>query len=298
MSATPDLLSVALKLRPLSLAPAAGGQPRWWGRAAHSLLLQIIAAADPALAESLHSESALRPFSVSTLLGRFPHGELDLAGVYTLRLTALSAPVAAALLQAIHHGPLAPGGRIELDYLPFEVLAAARDPSDSPWAATSAYTSLGAPWLLARQTAPRRLALQFTSPTSFKTSGKFTPFPLPELVFGSLLERWNAFAPIQFPAEARRYAQECLGVARFHLDTRSAPSKGLGLRIGFIGQASFTSLNYDRYWMAVIAALADFALFSGVGAGISFGLGQCRRVEERNSPIQGGETSAPPPAEN
>ena len=53
-----------------------------------------------------------------------------------------------------------------------------------------------------------------------------------------------------------------------------------GLRVGFTGQATFTSLNYDHYWMSVCAALADFALFAGVGAGTSMGLGQCKAVSD------------------
>jgi CRISPR-associated endoribonuclease Cas6 len=109
---------------------------------------------------------------------------------------------------------------------------------------------------------------------------------LPELVFNSLLERWNAFAPIAFPPETRRYAAECLAIGRYHLSSRVVPTKSVGKRIGAVGFVTYTSLNFDRYWMSVIAVLSHFALFAGVGAGTTMGLGQCRPLEEENIPTQ------------
>jgi CRISPR-associated endoribonuclease Cas6 len=132
------------------------------------------------------------------------------------------------------------------------------------------------------------LSLLFTSPTCFRSGGKQVPVPLPELVFGSLLERWNAFAPIVFPPETRRYAAECLALSRYDLTTRPAPSKGGGMRVGAIGQATYTSINFDRYWMSVIGTLAAFALFSGVGAATTNGMGQCRSL----GPEEGGPANS------
>jgi CRISPR-associated endoribonuclease Cas6 len=103
------------------------------------------------------------------------------------------------------------------------------------------------------------------------------PIPLPELVFGSLLEKWNTFAPIAFPPETRRYAAECLAVSRYKLESRSVGVKGQALRMGGIGRVTYTTLNYDRYWMSLVQVLAEFALFASVGAGTTMGLGQGRK---------------------
>ncbi len=283
-----DLLSLTLSLRPLPSDSAAA--PRWWGRAAHALLLQTAAHYNPTLAEALHESpsgqapQAARPFTASTLYGRFNKGALDPQAAYTLRLTALTADLTAVLLQAAQDGPLAPGQVVELDRLPFQVTGARprrmlpeEDSGHAPDA--TSYQELSAPLLLARRPAPRRLTLRFTSPTTFKSGGKHLPIPLPELVFGSLLERWNAFAPLAFPPEARRYAAECLAVSRYRLSSRSLPTKDGGLRFGAQGEVTYTSLNYDRYWMSVIGVLAEFARFAGVGAGTAAGMGQCRLVE-------------------
>jgi len=287
----PELISLVLSLQPLRIPQEAASLPRWWGRAAHALLLEVAGAQDPDLAAALHepgapgSGSLIRPFTASTLIGRFP---LQREQTYTLRFTGFCAQVSRALWEAAQTGGrLAPGAEIELDYTRFGVAAAdwgeslpgEESQKATPWAANDTYQSLGAPFLLAAQTPARRLAFQFTSPTTFKSGGKHQPLPLPELVFGSLLERWNACAPVTLPPEVRRYAAECLAVSQYDLETRPVPQKDGGLRVGAVGRITYTAVNYDRYWMSALSALAAFALYGGVGAGAAQGLGQCRAVE-------------------
>lgn len=288
-----DLLSLVISLAPLQAQPPETPLPRWWGRAAHALLLNTVRRYDEKLAQTLHEEQGPRPFTASTLMGRFPAGSLDPGRSYTLRLTAIQPELVEILLRAaMPGGPLSVGATIELDYHPFRILALQPNPqsalpdAQSPWSALVSYQALSAPYLLAKVAPPRRISLQFTSPTSFKSGGMHLPLPLPELVFNSLLERWNAYAPVVFPPEARRYAAECLAVSRFKLSSRATPVKSGGMRLGAVGEVAYISLNYDRYWMSLMTVLAEFALFSGVGAGVSMGLGQCRRVAD-----------APPPAE-
>lgn len=48
--------------------------------------------------------------------------------------------------------------------------------------------------------------------------------------------------------------------------------------MGAVGSVTFASVSYDRYWMSVLATLAEFALFCGLGAGTAQGLGQVRRI--------------------
>jgi CRISPR-associated endoribonuclease Cas6 len=295
-----DLISLVLHLRP-SRAPAPETLlPPWWGRAAHALLLEVVRQVDDPLANDLHmntqaeANNLVRPFTVSSLTGRFVQGVLDPAEIYSLRLTAFRPDVAELLATAACSGVLRPGRTVELDYIPFEVVSVqpalpgsqevsqGKQSSEAVpvpargWAAFSTYQELSAPFLLAKQPAPRRVSLQFNSPTTFKSGGRHVPIPTPELVFGSLLERWNAYAPISFPAEVKRYASECLAVSKYVLETRPVPMKSGGLRVGAVGRISYATLNYDRYWMSVIATLAAFSLYAGVGAGTSTGLGQTR----------------------
>lgn len=273
-----DLLSLVLVLEPAVAHDPGKALPRWWGRAAHALLLDILSQSDPGLSESLHSQSGIRQFTTSSLLGRFPNRGFDRDQPYALRMTAMENTVAGILLKAAQDGPLSPGSTLELDYFPFQVKKVFWRSDDHPWAGIGTYDELSATTLLAQEKPPKRLTLQFTSPTAFKSSGMHLPVPLPGLVFGSLLERWNAFAPLAFPEEARQYAAECLAISRYKLSTRAVALKAGGLRVGAVGKISYTSLNYDRYWMSIMATLAEFALFSGTGVGTTMGMGQCKKM--------------------
>lgn len=272
-----DLFELILHLRPLPAPDPTALIPDWWGRAAHHLLLSVVSQSAPALADELHSGNGPRPFSTSSLFGRFPHGALDPQTPYRLRLTSLTAELSSLLFQAALDGPLSPGSVVELDRHEFEVLSVSGDEADQAPVAPLSYADLSARHLLAKQPAPRRIGFRLLSPTTFKSGGRHLPIPLPDLAFGSLLERWNAFAPVDFPPELRRYAAECLAVGRYKLHTRAVPWKSGALRVGALGEVTYVTLNYDRYWMSLLAALADFAAFAGLGAGVSTGLGQCRR---------------------
>lgn len=279
-----SLLSLVLTLRPR--APAS--LPSALGRAAHAALLRAIDRVDPDLAQRLHDDSAPRPFTCSSLMGSRQDKTVVPDVVYTLRYTALTAELA-ELLPTLFQSAIRdtqsevsdPQPEIELDGVLFVVEAATCDSQQQPWAARTTYEELSAPWLLARQKPASRLTLRLASPTAFKSGGRAQPFPLPDLVFGSLLDRWNAYAPVALPEETRRYAAECVAVSRFHLGTRAAPFKSEGVvKFGALGDATYAALNRDRYWLSVINLLADFAIFAGIGAGTAMGMGQARRMAD------------------
>jgi len=273
-----DLLSLVLSLRPLEASPARAEFPRWWGRASQAALLDVVRQANPSLAEALHAENSLRPYTASTLMGKFDHaGGAPLPGeTYTLRWTALTGELAALLRD---FAAAAPASLLDLDRIPFRV-ETAHFGGEQAWAASDTYAALGDRFLPGVDI-PRRVSFQFASPVVFKSGGVSQPLPVPALVFNSLLEKWNAFAPVAFLPELRRYAEECLAVSRFDLESRPAPLKDGGLRIGAVGWVTFTATHFDRFWLGQIHTLAAFALFAGLGSGVTQGLGQCRvRIED------------------
>jgi len=279
MSESIDLLSVVLTLRPLQAQMAVPPL----GRASHALLLNAVQWADAALAQQVHAGSESRPFTASGLIGVSRAIGLRLDRTYTLRFTALTAPVAQALLAAIKAdaSPVHVGAEVRLADANFRIEAidpGAATEHPHPWAAMTRYEDLSAPWLLGRVAPTKHVTLHFASATAFKSSGRHVPVPLPAWVFGSLLDKWNAFAPVAFPPELRRYAEECLALSMYQLRTRGVPVKEGGLRVGAVGTARYVATNYDRYWLSLINVLADFAIFAGVGAGTTMGLGQCRKT--------------------
>ena len=146
------------------------------------------------------------------------------------------------------------------------------------------YQQLAESYLLPGRQVPRQLEIEFLSPTGFKKDGALEQlFPEPALFFGSLLRRWNEFAPMALPDEVLRYARECLIVSAYSLRTTRVRLTDQISLSGALGWARYRSLNFDRYWMSLIEALAVFSRFSGAGAKLSMGFGQCRLAAPRHS---------------
>ena len=257
-------------------APAGAVLPAALGRAAQALLLDVIHQNDPALAQSIHSGDGPRPYTVSNLvMGRRKAGSVYLQAGQEgwLRFTGLTGPVSRQLQALAARPPQV----VALDSQEFLVTGAALDPAEHAWAGQTSYQDLAAPYLLGgKERLSHKVELLFTSPTTFKRSGRYVPLPAPELVFGSLLDRWQHFAPIALHPDMRRFAAETVALRRYRLRTRGAPQKQGGMRIGFTGRATFTALNRDRYWLNMLHLLAAYAFYCGVGAGTGAGLGQVR----------------------
>jgi CRISPR-associated endoribonuclease Cas6 len=115
---------------------------------------------------------------------------------------------------------------------------ATTDPVEHPWAGQAAYADLVQRCTLRGGPAPRAVTLRFSSPTLFRNDGRDQPLPAPELVFGGLLRKWNAFAPIALPEEALRYAAECVALGRFALHSRliSFEAADKGAHVGCVGE--------------------------------------------------------------
>jgi CRISPR-associated endoribonuclease Cas6 len=259
-----DLLSLELVMHPSENQPVEERPlPRWWGEATHRLAIQVIASGNESLAKKLESSAGLKPFTTSNLRGPFKNGKLDPGAAYKIRFTALEREVAEIFISADKEGILRPGSEIELDYLRFQIREQNRPDNGLAGTTYQALTNS----LFAPQPAPRRLTLMFVSPTLFKWEKRQTPFPMPDLVFGSLLDHWNASdsIPTVLPEEVRTYARECVRLGRFDLHSRGLRLYGDVMR-GFVGRVSFYAYTYDRYWMGILAMLAQFASYAGVGA--------------------------------
>lgn len=276
-------MSLAALTLYLSLQPAAEyppETPEWWGRGSQAALLKELHLYSARLAEELHDgASGLRPYTATSLLGFSKRRGLEPGRIYRLRWTSLRQDLSQALAWLVEQGGFRTGSVIHLDDFNFTIQQVELE--------RQTYEDLSASYLLAKIPPERQLRLRFTSPTVFKTAGRHLPLPLPELVFGSLLERWNSFAPVTFPDELKRFISERLLVSRYKISSQVAPVKAGGLRIGAVGEMVYTSANYDRYWLSLLHTLAAYARYAGVGAGTTQGLGQCEAAG-----ASGGETAS------
>jgi CRISPR-associated endoribonuclease Cas6 len=247
-----ELLRIEVPLAPLA-APA----PRaaLLGRGAHALLLRLMATVDPALATALHDALAPKAISAAVL----PAADERVV----LCFSALTAAVADALRAAVARLP----SEIALGPSTWRV-------AGQPAEHGTTYAALTERLLFARR-APAEVQLRFVTPTTFRSEGRAIPLPLPGLVFGSLAERWNAYAPAGVPAELRSVVEQQVVVARYRLQTAAVSLAG-GTHIGFTGTCSYRVVPPDPYWARVCWLLGVYAAWAGVGAKTALGLGQAR----------------------
>jgi CRISPR-associated endoribonuclease Cas6 len=273
------LLSWVLKLQPDEPVTA----PTNLGRAIHAWFLARVKAADPALAGELHSGQGQRPFTLSNLweLGRVrgPEATLSPERTYSLRATSFSPRLSALLTEAVL--PDLPQ-RLELAGASLRIVGSTTDAAEQPWAGEATFEGLVQRYTLASHL-PRTVGLRFASPTAFRVTGKKqpVPVPLPQLVFGGLLDKWNAFSPIEVHPDVRRFADECLVISSYRLQTRRVTFGERGVVPGFVGACRYYVEVPDRYWMGLIQLLAGFSLYAGVGLRTTMGLGQAQREEPR-----------------
>ncbi len=216
------------------------------GRSIHALCFRWLAAADSALAAELHQQNHL-PITLAI--------QPSLRQPTYLRIGLLQKERLAPILWGISQDF---GGEITLTDIPCRL---------GKWVEirhTSSFEALS-------QVPPLQIIeLQFLSPTSFKQGQRIQPFPLPELVFGSLLRRWNAFAPValQFPN------LEWQGLTcAYELKTQVLHLKG-GAEIGTTGWVRYEFP--DSFQAKIATTLAHFARFAGVGRKTGMGMGQVR----------------------
>ncbi len=266
------LTSLVIKLQ----ATAGATLPATLGRAGQALLLDLIRQRDPGLTETLHQNEGPKPYTVSNLvLGQRQDGSLRVQAGQEgwLRFTGLDKAISRHLYVLAANPP----DSIELTGRRLRVTGATLDPAEHAWAGQISYQELVTQfWANGRANSAATIGLEFASPTTFKSKGRYVPLPLPELVFGSLLSRWETFAPIDLNLPVRDLAEEAVVLSRYELSTCGLPYKQGGIQIGFTGQVTFSILDHDPHWLKMLHLLAAFAFYSGVGYQTTAGLGQVR----------------------
>lgn len=267
------LASFVIYLRPRTLAPV--GQTL--GRSLHALLLRLISEVDPDLATALHAEAKVKPFTVSMLQGRLAVRDgRQLASPeerYRVRYTVLSDPIFSALSNILL-GKLMVREPVRLDGSLFDIEDIVVRPEQAEgWARLDDFEGV---W--ARAGDGERIMLEFVSPTTFRTGDVNLLFPMPVSVFGGLLRKWQAFSAIPLPEELEAAIAERVVVERYRLDTRVVFYDKHQYN-GFVGTCQFRVLSSERPVVHALNALADLALFTGIGQKTTQGLGQSRRVD-------------------
>jgi len=211
--------------------------------------LKWLGSADAVIAEQLHQQDSL-PITLAIKFSSSQQMQLRIA----LLRRELLAPLLWGLSEDL-------GGEITLTGIPckvgksVEILRA------------SSFEKLA-------QVPPEQVVeLHFLSPTSFKQGKDVQPFLLPELVFSSLLRRWNALAPkhLQFPVVEWKGLTSAYELKTYALKMEA------GSEIGTQGWVRYRFPDIDQAKIATV--LAHFAFFAGVGRKTAMGMGQVRLSE-------------------
>ncbi|HEY9631236.1 MAG TPA: CRISPR-associated endoribonuclease Cas6 [Coleofasciculaceae cyanobacterium] len=242
--------------------------PASCNRAIHAQVLDWFRQGNPAVSETIHS-SQESPLSLSGLMSQHQRVQVRAGDNLYFRVGLLNGSLIEPLLSGLEKSKDAP---FYLAKFPFRLRSINMLPGTDPWVGSSDYVLL-----TETATTLATLTLKFLTPTSFKANSgqEIQPFPLPELVFGSLYRRWNAFAPeeLKFPK-----IQWHGLITDYDLKTQKLGVKNLA-QVGVVGWVRYRFPDPEQARIARI--LAEFAFFSGVGRKTAMGMGQVVLDEQK-----------------
>ena len=276
-----ELLSLVVRLHAAHVAADIAAR----GDLLHAWFLRKSQQYNATIGQQLHDHSsAVKPFTVSLLYSdETRSGDVEAVGAAAsswFRITSLSPPVVAVLRWLAHTPP----GSVMLGSYELEVAGTTLDAALHSWAACGSYAEI-ADAMYRPFAGP--VTLDFTTPTSFANDRETILFPLPRAVFGGLIRKWNAYAPLPLAPgladkllDAIRVCGHEIWSERVHYakgDPGPGARKKLHPRLGFVGRCTFTVDGRAREAVGDVArGLAAFAFFAGIGAKTGMGMGQAR----------------------
>jgi CRISPR-associated endoribonuclease Cas6 len=269
----------SLILNLLPLAPIPPGYLT--GRHLHALFLTLVSSVDPKLGDYLHDAAADKAFTLSPLQTKkcpfkkhhslkWEHAEP--ISEHTLcwwRISLLDDTLFSKLTHLwLNINPSKPWHLGPADLLIANILGTPQ--LDQPWANACTYSQL---YAQASET-NRLIAFSFATPTAFR-QGKFdSVIPTRESVFNSLLSRWNKYSGIEIPQSI----QDALFASFVNIKTEVVNNYHSSF-IGIVGEVSYRIMgDVEPLVIKQINALADFALYCGIGRKTPMGMGMTRRI--------------------
>ena len=269
--------SLVLNLLPASPIPAS----HLSGRHLHALFLDLVRSQDPNLSTALHKQTADKAFTLSALQSSTLQTQRrDLVLQYQHeRAIAAATPcwwrislLDDSLFSKLAHlwlnlSPKQPWHLGAAELRVTSILGTAQP--GQPWAGFSSYAQL----YEQASEGDRQIKFQFCTPTTFRQTKYDSALPTKELVFQSLLRRWNQYSEIPFPETSI----EAIFPSYFDIRTEIMIDSRSKL-IGCVGDVTFQILGgVEAQTIRQINTLADFAMYAGVGRKTPMGMGMVRR---------------------
>ena len=121
------------------------------------------------------------------------------------------------------------------------------------------------------------ITFDFLTPTTFHRGNKDYPFPLPELIFGSLSRKWqDTSMPMNIDPDMMREISWNVKPLKWHGHSiRGYIAKNQGIT-GFVGSYTYSLEEIQRDLRCIFLILAQYAEFAGVGRLTAQGFGRTR----------------------
>lgn len=226
-----------------------------YGPALQAEFLKQVCCIDPELFEQIHSNSKLRPYTISPPLEKNEQ-------LYW-KITALNQQMSKVL------------DKVSFDkiILEKESIHLAVRPIMSEFIT---YTDLYNIYFLETKDLDKRLDFKFLTPTSFRKSNTnvYLPLPIPSYIFQSLINKWSefsSFGEVKYPGELE-FIDNSIFIAEHNIKTRLFYIDK-GKITGFIGTLSIRT-NNDEQLLKLISMLSHYSTYCGIGIKTSMGMGQ------------------------
>ncbi|WP_421658920.1 CRISPR-associated endoribonuclease Cas6 [Leptothermofonsia sp. ETS-13] len=274
--------SLVLNLQPRSPIP-----PGYLtGKHLHALFLTLVSSVDRTLGDHLHEQKTEKAFTLSPLqvYGRvdeyhpinsflqWEHTQIIPAGTPCWwRISLLDDALFGHLAPLwLNLNPDHPWHLGPADLVITSILGTPQ--STQPWANFSSYPQL----YDQASNETRQITFIFATPATFRQGKYDSALPTRECVFNSLINRWNRYSSIPFPETS----VESLFPSFFDIQTELVNHPD-GKWAGCVGTISYHILgSVSPDTIRQINALADFALYSGIGRKTPMGMGMVRRLNK------------------
>ncbi len=242
----------------------------------HSAWFGALAQGSSEIVDRMHDQQ-VKPFTISPLMGL----TADQKGVCAFsagqrawfRVTILADELSESLAQ--WSDTLKTGATINMKDTLWQVDRVALGSDEHLWAGRMTYENLIQ--VVQGSRVKGRWTLEFATPMTLNGSRFPCPFPQPESLVRSWLERWQVFAPFFLTDELPSQAREYLCVEEYRLHTETIRMHGIRLP-GCVGRITLRDRGMSGAMRQTLALLVEFSFFCGSGYKTTQGLGQTRVV--------------------
>ncbi len=164
----------------------------------------------------------------------------------------------------------------------FAVGAPRTERAQHSWAGTSDAAELTNRWFHTERHPDKRITLQFASPTAYRQIHRTILVPNPAGIFAGYLKAWNAYCAPRLEPDLADIVESQVAISSYRLHTAKVDF-GDYRETGWVGTCTFSVLSDEIALRRVLHLLADFAFYCGTGYKTTQGMGQTRKLAERDA---------------